>query len=340
MEIILNGIRCTSPDEAERVAGSAVADFLRAWCDDSNYVMGHTSGSTGTPKEIRLYKEDMRASARLTNDFFGIDSHTSMLLCLSPTYIAGKMMLVRAMEAGATLYVEPASSQPLVHAKTAIDFAAMVPMQVHTLLQSAEGRVRLASIRRLIIGGAAVSSDMEKALTTLPTLCYATYGMTETVSHVALRRLGEALTTFTAIGDVTFTTDDRDCLVIHAPQLRCKTFVTNDVVRLESDNRFTWLGRYDHVINSGGVKIQPEQVERIIAPLLDKRFFLTSRPDDRLGERLVLVVEDSPWPAERIHALQEQIRAILDNPYHLPREIHFMPRFHETTTGKLLRHVE
>ncbi len=339
MEIVINNTLCSSIDDVESLIGGEVACFLSEWFDNCDYVIAHTSGSTGTPKEIRLYKDDMRASAHITNRFFSIDSTSSLLLCLSPTYIAGKMMIVRAIEAGARLYVEPPTSQPLVHAVVPIDFAAMVPMQVHTLLLSDCGRERLASIRQLIIGGAVVSPDMERKLADISTNCYATYGMTETVSHVALRRLGVDFPGFTALDDVSFSVDKRDCLVIHTPQFHCKSYVTNDVVSLCDDKRFIWLGRYDHVINSGGVKIHPEQLERELVYLLSERYFITSLPDERLGERLVLVIESIPWPSEKIDYLYTQIRSTLSNPYHCPREIRFMPHFFETSSGKILRRL-
>lgn len=340
MEVIINDIKCRFIEDAERAAGAAVAAFLREWHSPADYVEARTSGSTGAPKAIHLYKDDMRASARLTCRFFGLGAESTMLLCLSPGYIAGKMMLVRALESGARLYVEPPASAPLQHAGVPIDFAAMVPMQVQTLLQSEAGRARLASIRRLIIGGAPVSPELEAALSPLPTACYATYGMTETVSHVALRRLGDASPDFHALGDVTFSLDERGCLVINTPQFRCKRFVTNDMAELTDATRFRWTGRYDRIINSGGIKIQPEVLEEKAASCIPARFFFTSLPDDRLGEKLVLVIEGVEWEESRIAALRTRLRQLLENPYYLPREIIFLLHLSETPTGKLLRRLD
>ena len=339
MEIIINDTCCRTLAAVEDAAGNEVAAFLRDWFSPQDYVEARTSGSTGTPKTIRLYKDDMRASARLTCHFFGLGAGTSMLLCLSPAYIAGKMMIVRALESGARLYVEPPSSAPLTYAVVTIDFAAMVPMQVQTLLQSAAGRARLSSIHSLIIGGAPVSPDLEAELSTLPVACYSTYGMTETVSHIALRRLDCRSAEFCAIGEVSFSQDNRECLIIHTPQFRCKEFVTNDIVALTDATHFRWLGRYDHIVNSGGIKIRPEELERKMARYIPARFFLTSCPDERLGERLVLVIEGERWADERLTLLKEQWRAAVDTPYHIPREILFLSHLPETSTGKLLRRL-
>ena len=267
--------------------------FLSEWNDDRPYVVGHTSGSTGKPKEILLRKDDMRASARLTNEYFGIDVHSRLLLCLSTSYIAGKMMVVRALEAGAELLTSNVSSHPLKNLDIAggrIDLAAMVPMQVEESMKVEEERNALNSIRYLIIGGAAVSYRLEDSLKDMSVQCFATYGMTETVSHIALRKLNRDKDYF-ALGAVRFRTDERQCLIIDAPQLSARVFHTNDVVSLTDDRHFSWLGRYDNVINSGGIKFFPEVIEKKIAAAMSGRYFISSLPDERLGEKIILVIE-------------------------------------------------
>ena len=339
MEIRLNHTLCHTPEEAKAVAGNEVAAFLEEWCSPQDTVTGHTSGSTGVPKKISLLKSDMVASARLTNNFFKINASSIMLLCLSPSYIAGKMMLVRAMLSGADLVTVKPSSSPLSVVEDSFDFAAMVPMQVQESLNHDVTRERIGRIKFLIIGGASVSSALEKQLASLPVACYATYGMTETVSHIALRRLSSGTAGYKALGDVTFSQDERNCLIINAPHLNQKKFVTNDVVRLSDARHFEWLGRYDNVINSGGVKLYPEKIEQTLSPFISSRFFLTSQPDERLGEMLVLVIEGQPWTDDRMRWLNECIAESLTS-YRRPRKILFRPHFRETYSGKVIRKID
>ena len=249
MEITLNHRLCRTREEVQAVATPQVADFLDEWYSSADFVWGHTSGSTGAPKPIKLLKHDMEESARLTVDYFGLAAGTTMLLCLSPDYIAGKMMIVRALLSGADLLVVPPSSRPLASVDERIDFAAMVPAQVVESLRDDAQRARLARVGALIIGGAPLPPVAEERLSGLPVRSYATYGMTETVSHVALRRIGDPTMNYRALGQITFSVDNRDCLVIHTPHFAVKELVTNDVVELLDEHRFRWIGRYDHVIN-------------------------------------------------------------------------------------------
>lgn len=338
MGIILND-RCYS--DVGEISGMTdnpdIVSFLTEWFDSREYVIGHTSGSTGTPKEIRLLKSDMMASARLTNEFFGINDRSVLLLCLSPNYIAGKMMIVRTLLSGANLLVVKPSSSPLKEINRCIDFAAMVPMQVQESLADPVTRERISCIRQLIIGGAAVSSALELALSGLPVRCFSTYGMTETVSHIALRELNTRYPGYTALGNVTFSQDNRECLCIHAPHLSNVVFVTNDIVRLSGKNRFEWLGRYDNVINSGGVKLFPEEIEKKISGLIPgKRYYITGMSDGRLGQKAVLVIEDEVWTNNRLIELNAKMKRSL-SAYQVPKEIRFMPHFHETYSGKIIR---
>lgn len=334
MEIKINDIVYTSVDAMEGRVPEAVVTFLQEWYNDAPYVMGHTSGSTGTPKPVQLLKSDMQASARLTNSYLGIDHDATLLLCLSPTYIAGKMMIVRALEVRAHLIVVEPSSTPLDAVSAPVTLAAMVPMQVAATLRRADGAERLSIVNQLLVGGAPVGDVLERQLLQLPTHIYATYGMTETVSHVALRRLGEIH--YTAIGDVTFSTDERSCLVIVAPQLSGYRFVTNDVVQLIDNKHFVWKGRYDHVIMSGGLKFCAEEIERKISSVIATRYYITSAPDEVLGERVVLVIEGDAYREEELSALRENLARHL-NRYEMPREIRFLPCFPTTYSGKVKR---
>lgn len=330
----INGKRYTSPESMRGKVPEDVVNFLVEWYDDAEYMQAYTSGSTGVPKAIKLLKRDMLASAQLTNQFLGIDAQATLLLCMSPSYIAGKMMIVRAILAGAHLVVVPPSSTPLQTIDIAITMTAMVPMQVAETLRQVQGKEQLSRVSKLLVGGAPVDSALEQQLLALPTTTYVTYGMTETVSHVALRRVGEPY--YTAIGDVSFTTDHRDCLVIDASQLSAKRFVTNDVVELIDHRHFCWKGRYDNIIMSGGLKFSAEQLEAKIAPLLASRYYFTAAPDERLGQHVVLVIEGQPYDEVALEQLRVAMTAYLTR-YEMPREIRFLERFAETASGKVKR---
>lgn len=335
----INGVLYASVDRMRGEVGEELERFLREWFDESPYVVGHTSGSTGTPKEIRLSKADMRASAAMTNRFFAIRRHSLLLLCLPVSYIAGKMMVVRALEAGAELLAVGASSHPLRglpdRVAGRIDLAAMVPMQLEASLESAPEREALRSIGHLIVGGAPIPVSLEERLRDFPVSCYATYGMTETVSHVALRRLNRDRE-YEALGDVSFEVDGRGCLVIEAPHLTERRFVTNDLVRLHGPRRFEWLGRVDHVINSGGLKFSPERLERKLDRCLPGRFLITSRPDATLGESIVLLLEGEGFDPATLCRLVHRIRPVLER-FEMPRWIGVTPLFRETSSGKVVR---
>jgi len=314
-----------------------LVSFLKEWMDDKEYVTGKTSGSTGTPKTIRLSKKAMMASALRTNRFFGLQKGDNALLCLSANYIAGKMMIVRAITGELNLVVVPPSSTPQWEGSVA--FAAMVPLQVQALLASEEGKMRLNSIGKLLIGGSPVTDSLEKKLCELSVDAYLSYGMTETVSHVALCRIekgGTGEKVYTALPDVVFSTDDRDCLIIEAPYLQHEPFVTNDVVKLLSETSFSWRGRWDHVINSGGIKFFPEEIERKIADLPEARFYITSLPHELLGQQIVLKIEGLPWNEEKQHLFLQQIASRLTK-YEIPKQILFVDKFEETGSGKIKR---
>ncbi len=311
--------------------------FLNEWINDKEYVTGKTSGSTGTPKTIRLSKKAMITSALHTNQFFQLQKEDNVLLCLSSNYIAGKMMIVRAIVGGFNLIAVPPSSSP--NWEGAVDFAAMVPLQVQTLLASEEGRKRIGSIDKLLIGGSPVPDSLERELCELSPTAYLSYGMTETVSHVALCRIEKNKREekiYHALPDVVFCTDNRDCLVINAPYLQPEPFVTNDVVTLLSETSFSWLGRWDHVINSGGIKFFPEEIERKIAGLTKARFYITSLPHELLGQQIVLKIEDVAWNEETKKVFLAQLASRLTK-YEIPRQILFVDKFEETPTGKIKR---
>ncbi len=312
----------------------SVGDFLIDWLNDMEYVTVKTSGSTGMPKRIRLKKEHMVNSALATGDFFGIEVGDKAIHCLPADYIAGKMMLVRALILGLKIDLIPPSSNPLKGIEKKYDFCAMIPLQLRNSLE------RLDSVKKLIVGGGAVSSDVLKALQTKKTKTFATYGMTETITHVAVKKLNrfiseETLETshYNTLPNVTISKDERGCLVIEAPYLSEAPVYTNDLVELVSDTSFQLLGRFDNIINSGSVKLVPEVIEEKYHHVIDKRFFVAGEPDPTLGQRLVLIVEGS----EDSTLLSNLKRLKTLDKFELPRHIYFVSAFAETETGKIQR---
>lgn len=299
--------------------------FLQEWFSDSDTLIVKTSGSTGTPKLVAIQKQHMRNSAKATGVFFDLKAESKALCCLSINYIAGKMMVVRALELGWHLDVVAAVSNPLENCYKTYDFCAMVPMQVKASLWD------LRNVQKLLIGGGMVSENLQKVLQTIDTECYASYGMTETVSHIAIKRLNSQVKNayYEILPDITIFKDDRDCLVIKAPLLSESEVITNDIVAIHDANQFEWLGRYDNVVNSGGVKLHPEQIEKKLAHILKQRFFVIGVADEILGEKLVLVVEGT---TEKI-ALED---ANLSK-YEYPKAIYFADTFLETETKKIQR---
>ncbi|WP_293895443.1 AMP-binding protein [Flavobacterium sp.] len=299
-----------------------VGDFLLDWFDSKNFIEMETSGTTGTPKRISVSKQAMVDSALATGDFFDLQPGDKALQCLPVKYVAGKMMLVRAMILGLDLEFVAPSSHPLDNNEIDFDFVAMVPLQAQNSIPE------LKKVKKLIVGGAAVNKTLEKQLQKLPTQVYETYGMTETITHIAARKLGEKA--FTVLPYVTISYDDRNCLVIHAPRISDEVIITNDIVELVNENQFIFLGRMDNVINSGGIKLIPEQIEEKLASKIHQRFFIASKSDNELGEKVVLVIEGEK------QELDDSIYEALDK-YEKPKELVFVPKFKETTTGKILR---
>lgn len=279
-----------------------LSEFLSEWNNASDVVLVHTSGSTGVPKPLWVEKRRMEASARITCDFLNLRPGDVALLCMSLDYIAGKMMVVRSLVAQLQLISVEPCGHPLANVHDSIDFAAMVPLQVFNSLQVSEERQRLMQIRHLIIGGGAVDDAMACQLRSFPYAVWSTYGMTETLSHIALRRLSgpDASEWYTPFPSVSVSLSAEGCLVIDAPQVCAERLVTNDVAELRSDGRFRILGRRDNTICSGGLKIQIEEVERLLAPHLSDSFLITKRKDEKFGEAVVLLTVGDPLAAQSV----------------------------------------
>ena len=321
-------------------------DFFSEWNNDSDRVLVHTSGSTGKPKPMMVEKKRMLNSARITCDFLGLKPGDSALLCMSLDYIAGKMVVVRSIERHLHLISVSPSGHPLKNINEEITFAAMVPMQVYNTLQVPEERERLTHIRHLIIGGGAIDASLEKELQALPgnIAIWSTYGMTETLSHIALRRINgaEASEWYQPFDSVKISQTDEGCLVIDAPLVCAETLVTNDIVEIESyiynnveKTRFRIKGRKDNVICSGGIKIQIEEVEALLKPSLEKPFMLAKKKDEKFGEIAVLLSED-----KGIKKVEATIRRLLsDHKYWIPREFLHVDHLPLTETGKPKRSI-
>ena len=321
-------------------------DFFSEWNNDSDRVLVHTSGSTGKPKPMMVEKKRMLNSARITCDFLGLKPGDSALLCMSLDYIAGKMVVVRSIERHLHLISVSPSGHPLKDVNEEITFAAMVPMQVYNTLQVPEERERLTHIRHLIIGGGAIDASLEKELRSLPgnIAIWSTYGMTETLSHIALRRINgaEASEWYQPFDSVKISQTDEGCLVIDAPLVCAETLVTNDIVEIESyiynkveKLRFRIKGRKDNVVCSGGIKIQIEEVEEFLKPHLEKPFMLAKKKDEKFGEIAVLLSED-----KEIKTVEATVRRLLsDHKYWIPREFRYVEHLPLTETGKPKRSI-
>lgn len=311
----------------------SVGNFILDWMDPSPTIEVNTSGSTGLPKTISLLKTHMINSARATGDYFGLKPGDSALLCLSSNFIAGKMMLVRAMVLGLEIDIAAPTSNPLVSTAKKYKFTAMVPLQAQNSLP------KLHQVDQLIIGGAPISRSLRKSLEKLPSRIYETYGMTETITHIAVRRISELGTkttkfNFQTLSGVGIKKDDRGCLVIEAPNVSNTIIITNDLVELIDGNHFKWLGRYDNIVNSGGVKLIPERIEEKLSSVIPQRFFVAGVPDAALGQKLVLLVEgvlDSGPLSDKISALKVLTR------FEVPKELICVDQFFETVSGKVDR---
>lgn len=306
-----------------------IGEFLLQWTDSSKTVTVKTSGSTGKPKSIKLSKQAMVHSAIATGDYFKLEPGNSALMCLPATFIAGKMMIVRAIILGLRLDLVAPNSKPLELVKKKYMFSAMVPMQLQNSLK------HLDKVRTLIVGGAKVSDDLLAKLQERSTTVYATYGMTETITHVAVKKLNKlrkqsSYKYFEVLPNVQISQNKKGCLVIDAPYLSKSPIVTNDLVKIHSNKTFELLGRLDNVINSGGIKIQPEQLEAKLAPYIKVDFFIASQENEVLGEEIVLVVEgkEQNFSLKIFSALQK---------HEIPKEIIFIETFYRTTSGKINR---
>lgn len=304
--------------------------FCKQWLKGETKFKINTSGSTGEPKPIIITREQMITSASLTGKFFNLEAGDSILVNLNSMYIGGIMMLVRGLHLNLNITVVEPSSNPFERIDSEFDFYAFVPLQLQTIIESNKSNL-LQKAKAIIVGGAPISTYQENLFMQLKSPVYSTYGMTETCTHVALRKVGE--TNFKALEGVIFEKDENDCLIIESPTSISKSLVTNDVVDFISSTEFIWKGRADNIINSGGVKIQIEELESKIANALASnndsfRFIVSSKSDDRLGQKVILISEKEISP----NAIEKNLE-----PYERPKEYVVIKSFPETETGKVDR---
>lgn len=341
--IELQGIR-TPLTNLDRIGKSQLkpnerhaVDFCIQWLHGNAEFNITTSGSTGTPKPITIKRNAMIASADATAKALGLRAGMTSLVCLDTHFIAGMMMLVRCMNTGMNMIVTEPSANPMKETgDRKVDFAALVPYQLTAMLKSGQ-----PSIGTIILGGASVGAELMQDIQHLPFACYATFGMTETLSHIALQRLNGNTKheNFHTLDGITISLDNRGCLVIEADYLD-GTIITNDLVEIINPKEFKWLGRYDNIINSGGIKVIPEKIEAGVADWMSvkrysNRFFVTGAPHPQLGSQVTLVIEGT-LSQEDEHALLSSLRSSLSK-YELPGRVFYKEHFVETRTGKIDR---
>lgn len=330
----------------------SLKDFLDEWNNGSTQVNVHTSGSTGRPKNMLADKQKMRNSARITCDFLGLKPGDTALLCMKTDFIAGKMMVVRSLERGLHLYSVEPSGHPLRNGQPCelmapdgrglidvermperFDFVAMVPLQVYNTLRVPEEAERLRASRHLIIGGGAIDDGLQRQLVSFPNCVWSTYGMTETLSHIALRRLNgpAASCWYKPFPSVQVSLGAGGCLVVHAPLVHAGDLVTRDRAEVRADGCFRILGRLDNVIDSGGIKIQIEEVEQALKAHLCAPFMITRVRDAKFGEAVALLTED-----DDTRAVASVCRNVLPK-YWVPRHFFHLDHLPLTPTGKPAR---
>jgi O-succinylbenzoic acid--CoA ligase len=308
-----------------------VASFLEEWANDLPYFESKTSGSTGNPKTIQLKKQYAIASAQATLDFLKISAGKNALLCLNSQTIGGKMMIVRSSVGKLNLFVQEPSSNPLTNITSSIDFIAIAPVQLYTIL--VESPEKLKKIPSIIVGGGIISEESVQLLKEHQITVFQTFGMTETISHIALRKVGfEEELYYTTLPTISVS-DKNGQLCISAPSLGIEKLITNDTIEVINNRQFRWLGRTDFVINSGGVKIQIESLEEELKTQIQHNFFIYKKPDTKLGEKVILIIEGT----ENKHLENKSFYSFLKNKYHIPKEIAFLDKFILTVSHKINR---
>jgi len=346
-QLTLNGTSLTSQqllDQHDKLLADSnsplwlvdLYDFLKSWMSESETISIQTSGSTGEPKEIIVSKQDMIISAKRTLNYFQLNSGDSILLALPVKYIAGKMIVVRALVGGLDLITVKPSNDPFSElSDNKIDFCSLVPLQIESILKNDNDPFN--KVKSILIGGASLSSSAEKDLMKFSANFYESYGMAETLSHIAIRKISlEAEINFTCLPGIRVSLDEYDCIIISGKDLPVSPIITNDVGTLVTDTEFQLLGRKDDIINTGGIKVSPHSVEKKLETALKGRSFVISKePDKEFGEKVILVIE-----GERLNSREQ---SFLENAFQKlkhferPKKINYTPQLPRTLAGKIIR---
>jgi o-succinylbenzoate---CoA ligase len=338
--IIIEGQRLTIEDINEKVSRSDSPEWERNiyqlildWFSNDDYILQRTSGSTGKPKKIKLKKKAMIASALATIEWFSLKPGETAWLCLPVNYIAGKMMIVRAIIGKLNLLISEPIGIPEIPCQK-VDFASMVPLQLKKLIDK---KADFSSIRKIIIGGAPIDYSLHKQVQEIACQVYATFGMTETCSHIALQQVNGINPDdhFKTLAGITVNSDENNCLTIKAPNLSDNLIQTTDIVEIISPAEFKWLGRADNVINSGGIKIFPEELETIISSLIGSNCIISSKTDATLGSRAVLVIEGTS-PVMDTGLLLQKIASVVGK-LKAPKEVIYLEKFPGNSSMKIDR---
>ncbi len=317
-----------------------IFNFLKKFLNNSKTIEIESSGSTGESKKLTIDKVKMVYSANSSGAYFGLNPGDFALLPLSLTYIAGKMMLVRAIILGLSLRIVKPSSNPFLDNNVIenYDFASFVPLQLTSILNNELTKHQPEQINQIIVGGTSIDSGLLGKIRKMKNQVFETFGMTETLTHVAVRRLNLTETTnspFRALPGIKFSVDNRNCLVIKSKELLDSDLITNDVVNLINDETFYWNGRIDNVINTGGIKIFPEILERQLEPFITDNFCISSLPHETLGRQIILIIEQTNQ-----HSLYDlvwnKIFEVLPK-YSRPKKIYFIQEFSRNKHGKIVR---
>jgi O-succinylbenzoic acid--CoA ligase len=315
--------------------------LAQSWLNDQEQFVFHTSGSTGTPKEISLLRKQLEASAYGTIEALSLTSAEHILVCMNTQFIGGAMLLIRGLILGATITLHEPSNYPLhqIEINHPYTFVSFAPLQVFSILKNADHEIeKLNGFRNILIGGAAIDPSLEASLNSLNAYVYHTYGMTETVSHIALKELGKR-NYFTILNGVSIKTDDRNCLAIKSESTNNNWIQTNDVVELINPTSFIILGRADDIINSGGIKIFPGKIEDAIRISSDyiTNVFVYGIDDIQLGQKLIAVIEAKNWNILLQKELDSELAQSLHK-YEIPKQFYILPAFNYTQSGKTNKH--
>lgn len=327
-------------NDSPSVQFNHAVDFCKDWLNGKQEFIFHTSGSTGVPKKISLKRNQLVASANATINALQLNSCDHFFVCLNTQLIAGTMMLVRGMTLSCEMYIDEPTSNPLKNISENHDFtfASFVPMQLHSILINEQNVIKLNRFRNILVGGSSINQVLEKKLAELTCNVFHTYGMTETVSHIALRKIGVE-ESFSILPDVEIQKDERDCLKIKSLSTANKWITTNDIVDFESKNKFKIIGRADEIINSGGVKIYPAKIEKIMVEVLNElqmqfdELFVSSEKDELLGQEVIAIICGKSFSKDAENTLFEKLKSKISK-YEVPKKIYFLPSFERTKSGK------